>query len=1210
MIPISVSHIPYVIANEVILASQKDDLNLLQKFFNSGFEKQESGDHEGAIEDYSKALEIDPKYVLVWWGRGLSKNQLGDYQGAIDDYSKALEIDPKYVWAWSSRGGSKAQIGDHEGAINDYSKALEIDPQYLLAWSSRGYSKNQLEDYEGAIDDYSKALEIDPQYLLAWWGLGTSKYQLEDYEGAINDYSKVLEIDPKNVLVWERRGKSKEQLEDYEGAINDYSQALDIDPQYVFAWSNRGYSKYQLEDYEGAIDDYSKALDIDPDYVFAWFSRGNSKGQLGDYEGAIEDYSKALEIEPQYVFAWSGRGSSKSSLGDHEGAINDYSKALEIDPDYVYAWSGRGSSKSSLGDHEGAINDYSKALEIDPDYVYAWSGRGSSKSSLGDHEGAINDYSKALEIDPDYVYAWLRRGDNKRVLDDKEGALSDYEQVINLGGSREEILVAIESSISLYLERSEFTKIPNLVSKAKTLLKYNKAEKGIANARFNYLEALYYSSSGDNTKVIQLLEENQAIFSALNLIEEDPSELLSRNLLIVTYMQQDQYKKAKSLIQRGTSEGELYSSFIALQEGDLKKAERILKRLNNVYKQKSINNKADPTILSTLGLAYWWQGENKKAQPYIEEGLELYKEYYGENNPILIQPLLNIAMVHFKNEEYEEADDYLRKSLRLQFKEIQEKAFYLPISKRQDFVKRLGISYAAIFSASDIHPIGKDLAFFARINRHGLLEEIEREQSKLSSLKGSQRKLLGKIKAITNTISSNQIKDQMLINKLISEKESLEIELYRTINKRQSRIVEVSDIANVLSKDSVLIEFQKYRPFKFDQPRDALEVKNWGKPLYQALILKPNGEIHSINLGFAKSIDIKIQEALQASEEIQVNAQALWAEVGDLVIEPLANVIGNIETLFISPDGELNRIPFAALSSSKNNKLLGEEVNLRLLTTGRELLDLQEEYNLTNQTSLVVANPSFNLISDLSNDEISDETILASQKRSGDLGSSTWDSLPGTVQEGQSIAQLTNGRLLMKSQATVLAVQESYSPKILHIASHSYFLMNDKNKDENITSMFIGQTSSNQFSVNENSLLRSGIVLAGANQPDLNPQDDGYLTALEVTKLDWQGTELAVISGCESGQGDIQSGEGVYGLKRAIAVAGARSSLLSLWEVDDRATASFMTSFYQKLKDGEGRADALANTQKEFRNHSIPGYRHPYVWAAFQLSGDWRPILW
>ena len=90
----------------------------------------------------------------------------------------------------------------------------------------------------------------------------------------------------------------------------------------------------------------------------------------------------------------------------------------------------------------------------------------------------------------------------------------------------------------------------------------------------------------------------------------------------------------------------------------------------------------------------------------------------------------------------------------------------------------------------------------------------------------------------------------------------------------------------------------------------------------------------------------------------------------------------------------------------------------------------------------------------------------------------------------------------------------------------------------------------------------------------------------------------------------MQSGEGVYGLKRAIAVAGARSSLLSLWEVDDKATAEFMESFYLKLKSGESRSKALSNTQKEFREHPIKAWQHPNVWAAFQLNGDWRPINW
>ena len=148
-----------------------------------------------------------------------------------------------------------------------------------------------------------------------------------------------------------------------------------------------------------------------------------------------------------------------------------------------------------------------------------------------------------------------------------------------------------------------------------------------------------------------------------------------------------------------------------------------------------------------------------------------------------------------------------------------------------------------------------------------------------------------------------------------------------------------------------------------------------------------------------------------------------------------------------------------------------------------------------------------------------------------------------------------------------------------------------------------------RFAKSKEPLLRSGIVLAGANQTYSLNDDDGYLTSLEVSKLDWSATEMVVISGCQSGQGVIKYGESIYGLKRAIAIAGARSSLLSLWKVDDEATYFFMKSFYENLKKGIGRAEALSRTQKEFRLSKNKLWRKPFVWAAFQLSGDWRPIF-
>ena len=139
-------------------------------------------------------------------------------------------------------------------------------------------------------------------------------------------------------------------------------------------------------------------------------------------------------------------------------------------------------------------------------------------------------------------------------------------------------------------------------------------------------------------------------------------------------------------------------------------------------------------------------------------------------------------------------------------------------------------------------------------------------------------------------------------------------------------------------------------------------------------------------------------------------------------------------------------------------------------------------------------------------------------------------------------------------------------------------------------------------------MLRSGLVFAGANQPAADPTDDGYLTAAEATGMDLEGTELVTLSACETGLGRVRRSEWVYGLQRALTVAGARSTLLSLWKVDDAATAAFMVEYYQRLRAGEGRMAALANTHAAFRKHSNPLYRDLYVWGAFQLTGDWRPI--
>ncbi|MEB3263464.1 MAG: CHAT domain-containing protein, partial [Synechococcus sp.] len=237
-----------------------------------------------------------------------------------------------------------------------------------------------------------------------------------------------------------------------------------------------------------------------------------------------------------------------------------------------------------------------------------------------------------------------------------------------------------------------------------------------------------------------------------------------------------------------------------------------------------------------------------------------------------------------------------------------------------------------------------------------------------------------------------------------------------------------------------------------------------------------------------------------------------------------------------------------------------------------------------------------------------------------------WPALAGTEQEGRQLTPLLGGRgVISGPAATAAVVLAQRSPRILHIATHGFFLADQPaaatgGGEGSLLSVFTpasrgagagpagGTPSSGSATGPADPLQRSGLVFAGANRPAADPSEDGYLTAAEATGMELEGTELVTLSACETGLGGARSGEGVYGLQRALAVAGARSTLLSLWKVDDGATVRFMESYYTRLRAGEGRAEALRHTQEEFRNHRNSAYNDIRVWGAFQLSGDWRPL--
>ena len=189
------------------------------------------------------------------------------------------------------------------------------------------------------------------------------------------------------------------------------------------------------------------------------------------------------------------------------------------------------------------------------------------------------------------------------------------------------------------------------------------------------------------------------------------------------------------------------------------------------------------------------------------------------------------------------------------------------------------------------------------------------------------------------------------------------------------------------------------------------------------------------------------------------------------------------------------------------------------------------------------------------------------------------------------------------------------SPRVLHLATHGFFLSDQEFKNTN--SMRDFKSLEDRFPARrtpaatendwENPLVRCGIALAGANHAQQITNavaEDGLLTGLEASLLNLQGTELVILSACDTGSGDVKIGEGVMSLRRAFRIAGAESVLASHWKVSDKATSQFMTEFMGRWRAGEPRAKAWREAQLSLL-HSKE-FSSPYFWAAFTLTGQWR----
>ncbi|MBY0232727.1 MAG: CHAT domain-containing protein [Gemmataceae bacterium] len=308
-----------------------------------------------------------------------------------------------------------------------------------------------------------------------------------------------------------------------------------------------------------------------------------------------------------------------------------------------------------------------------------------------------------------------------------------------------------------------------------------------------------------------------------------------------------------------------------------------------------------------------------------------------------------------------------------------------------------------------------------------------------------------------------------------------------------------------------------------------------------------------------------------------------------LVLDPLEKSLEGCKTLLVSPDGSLGTIPFAALPGKREGTRLIEERAVVMVPVPQLLPEALAAKKPGGKASLLALGG------------------LDFGEGKAPRGGMEGGALPGTSEEAAAVRELFRESIeggaassLAKAEATKMAVLAALpKARFAHLATHGFFAPETARSalpenDRRRRGLEVGGWDP---------LLLSGLALSGANRKPRPGEEDGILTALEVSEMDLPGLDLVTLSACETGLGKVAGGEGLLGLQRAFAVAGARTVVASLWKVDDEATKALMERFYSDLwKKRMGKLEALAEAQRWMLKEG----RKPSEWAAFVLSGDWR----
>jgi CHAT domain-containing protein/Tfp pilus assembly protein PilF len=729
--------------------------------------------------------------------------------------------------------------------------------------------------------------------------------------------------------------------------------------------------------------------------------------------------------------------------------------------------------------------------------------------------------------------------------------------------------------------------------------------------------------------------------------KDHPSTAISLNNLATLYTVVGKLEEAEQLYMRSleirekslgknhpsTATGISNLARIYEARGKYADAESLYKRAIDIF-EKTVGKDHPDTAntISNLGTLYRKQGKYDEAEPLYNRALDIREKTLGNAHTgtvIALNSLSRLYMakgdlvqaVKFQSRTNADSERNLARNLVIG-SERQKLAYLATLSEQTDRTISLNLlsspddpAPGALAATLVLQRKGRALDATSQ-NLNSLRSRFNAEdQALLDRLTETRTQIAGLALSGPQRMTIEQHQDRIKALEDQADKDAADISRRSDEFRAQSLPVTLEAVRAAIPPDSALIEFASYRPFN---AKEANIYEAYGQPRYVAYVLRREGEIEWKELGDAKSIETAISTLRKALRnprrgDVKRPARAVDAKV----FQPIRPLLGNVSRLLISPDGSLNLIPFAALVDERGRYAV-ERYSISYLTSGRDLLRLQVARE-SKGGPLVVAAPDFGggVLVKTSRLKKQPKDALVGEVKAESARAAVKDlyfpPLPDAAQEGEALRSLLPGAtLLTKRQATKTALSQMRSPRLLHIATHGFFL-----EDQKLTSAgdrgaealtddperALQQLERRGVSI-ESALLRSGLALAGANEQ--KDEDNGILTALEVTGLNLWGTKLVTLSACDTGVGEVKNGDGVHGLRRALVLAGSETQVMSLWAVSDQATRELMVAYYSRLKQGQGRGEALRRAQLEMIRKVKR--RHPYFWAGFIQSGEWANL--